>query len=114
MAISIRADEAEKVSTLLSIRVKEEQAIAEKNLLAERERSASELDRVRGELQTAQARIDTLSARECRRTGKLALEHLQRGAELATRCAQELLERQQALKTCVRMYQDLESVYDKH
>ncbi|WP_322152294.1 hypothetical protein [Paratractidigestivibacter sp.] len=96
----------------LQAKLKEEHEQAEEQLRVARESSDAELDRVRGELKSARSRIDSLSAGECRKTSKVAIEHLERGAELATRCAQELSERQQSLTTCVRMYQDLESVYN--
>ena len=113
-ATETRAKEAELITVSLAARAREEHEKSEALLLAERERSNAELDRVRDELRAAQARVDSLSARECRKQSAVALNHLERGAELATRCSQELSEQHQALKTCVRMYQDLQSVYGNH
>ena len=111
-ALTTQAAISAKTVNALLLRAREEHEKAQEKLRAARDASNAELDRVRNELVSARSRIDSLSAGECRRTSKVALEHLERGAELATRCAQELSERQQALVTCVRMYQDLESVYN--
>ena len=111
-SLSEQAKAATETVDALLAKVKEEHEKAEERLRDERDQHLAELSGLRGELSKARKRINTLTAAECRRTSAVALEHLERGAELATRCAEELAERQQALKTCVRMYQDLESVYD--
>lgn len=111
-ALEERAAISSAVAQSLSEKVKDEQAKAEERLRDERDQHLAELTGLRGELRKARKRISALTASECHKLGSDALEHLERGAELATRCAQELSERQQALKTCVHMYQGLESVYN--
>lgn len=59
-----------------------------------------------------QKRIDSLSSGECQERSRQLVADIKRGAEVAAKCAAELDGKQQALTTCVRMYEDVKSVYD--
>lgn len=107
---ALQAETAESLAT----RERERYEAKVNELAADAERSSSELERVRKQLSVAKNKLGATSSGECARIGGTAVDHLKRGVELATRCSQELSERREALSTCVRMYQDLESVYDQH
>ena len=69
-------------------------------------------DSLRGQLRAAKQRIDSLSAEQCKRAGGKLLEHVERGAELASRCSARLERTDAALSMCVRSYESVKNVYD--
>lgn len=66
----------------------------------------SERDGLRRQLSALQARLDSAPAGECREGGRVLVDHLGRCADLASECAAELRRKEQALKACVRAYED--------
>jgi chromosome segregation ATPase len=105
-----------RVSTLEALN-KDTEAEYERKL-AEANSRVAELstasDSLRGQLHSAQQRISTLSAEQCQRASGKLLKHLDRGAELASRCAAQLERTDAALGTCVRSYENVKNVYDPH
>ena len=72
----------------------------------------AELGGVRERADALQKRLNTASAEACRRTSKKLVNDIERGAAVAAKCADELGRKSEALTTCVRMYEDVKSVYD--
>ena len=72
----------------------------------------SALGGVRERADALQKRLDTASAEACRRASEKLIDDIERGAAVAAKCADELGRKSEALTTCVRMYEDVKSVYD--
>lgn len=75
-------------------------------------RLAAERDRLHDRASALQKNLDTASAAECQRRSKQLVADIERGAAVAAKCASELGRKSEALTTCVRMYEDVKSVYD--
>lgn len=73
---------------------------------------SSDLGGVRERADALQRRLNTASAEACRRTSEKLINDIERGAAVAAKCADELGRKSEALTTCVRMYEDVKSVYD--
>lgn len=112
MALTEQIKQARETADSLAKRQVQEHEREREQILADVDRSNAELERVRDELRVAKERNNTAAPGECRGASAEVLGHIERGTDLATRCAQELAQSQQALKTCVKMYGDLQSVYD--
>lgn len=109
--IKAKSQQARQTVELLAAKEKEEHEREVAAIRASFERSSADLERVRSELSAAKKRLSAAAAGKRCPSVADSINDLGRGVELATRSAQELTETRQALKTCVRMYQDLQSVY---
>lgn len=72
----------------------------------------AERDRLRVRATALQKRINSSSADECKARSAELLDSVTRGAELVAKCSAGYERKSEALKTCVRMYEDVKSVYD--
>lgn len=76
------------------------------------DRLTDELASVHKRADALQRSIDSSSAESCKGRSKQLVADVERGAAVAAKCATELGRKQEALTTCVRMYEDVKSVYD--
>ena len=75
-------------------------------------RLTAELDSMHKRADALQKSINSSSSEECKRRSKQLIADIERGANVVAKCTTELGRKDAALKTCVRMYEDVKSVYD--
>ena len=73
----------------------------------------TERDWLHDNVKRLQASLDAATAEECCRRSKDFVGFSDRAYDIATRCTAELGKKQQALETCVRMYEDVKIVNDR-
>lgn len=66
-------------------------------------------ERVQRKLSELQATLDSLTPEERAKRSERFIEHTKRGADLASRCSEELQRKEHALKACVGQYQGVSS-----
>ena len=106
------ADERVKSVEALATREREEYERRIVSLDGAVNRLAAERDRLHDRASALQKSLDTASAAECQKRSKQLVADIERGAAVAAKCASELGRKSEALTTCVRMYEDVKSVYD--
>lgn len=112
MAEQKAADERVKSVEALAAREREDYESRINSLDGAVSRLTAERDRLHDRAAALQKSLDTASAAECQRRSKQLVADVERGAAVAAKCASELGRKSEALTTCVRMYEDVKSVYD--
>lgn len=112
MAEQKAADERVKSVEALAAREREDYESRINLLDGAVSRLTAERDRLHDRAAALQKSLDTASAAECQRRSKQLVADVERGAAVAAKCASELGRKSEALTTCVRMYEDVKSVYD--
>ena len=112
MAEQKTADERVKTVEALAAREKREYEARVADLAGAVDRLNADLAGMHDRAAALQKSLDSASARECKEQNKRLVRDIERGAAVAAKCAQDLAGKEQALITCVRMYEDVKSVYD--
>ena len=73
---------------------------------------SAERNSLHNELSALQTGLASTTAEECCRRGKEFVEYTDRAVDVGSRCTAELARKEQALKTCVRMYEGAKLVND--